>query len=486
MFTKRFKKQGITGPKYKIFYRNVNEIKKKKRESQHSILDLNSNDVFPRVYPHYQQWFSQYGETFLYWNGAEPRLCIADIELAKQVLSNKLGYVVKAKTRPELRSQLGIKGLFHVEGADWVRHRRILNPAFSIDRLKIMAKEMVNCTLKMLDEWKKHRNEEETEKSAIKKEMDKEFLRLSVDIIATTTFGSNYEEGMEVFRVQEELKNFCTASLTNIFIPGTEYLPTPRNLRIWKLERKMKKLVKKIVDSRLQSKSDYGDDFLGAMLKSYESEKKEKKLSIEEIIDDCRTIFLGGYESTTNLLSWITMLLSLHQDWQEKLREEIFKECGKDKIPNSDTFSKLKLMNMMILETLRLYGPVPFMSRETLQDMKLGKLEVPKGTTLVFPLFKMHSDKAIWGEDADKFNPMRFENGISQAANLPNALLTFSTGPRACIGQNFTMMEVKAAITMILQRFRVSLSSEYKHAPMDHITVQPQYGLPIMLQPLED
>ncbi|VVB03564.1 unnamed protein product [Arabis nemorensis] len=217
---------------------------------------------------------------------------------------------------------------------------------------------------------------------------------------------------MEVFRIQEELKNCCTASLTNIFIPGTEYLPTRLNFRIWKLDRKLKNSVKKIVDSRLQSKSDYGDDLLGIMLKSYESEKKDRKLSMKEIIDECRTIFFGVYETTSNLLTWTTMSLSLHQDWQEKLREEIFKECGKDKI----LFHKLKL-------SLRLYGPVPFLSRETLQDMKLGDLEIPKGTTLIFPLFKIHSDKAIWGEDADKFNPLRFENGVSRAANQPNALL---------------------------------------------------------------
>ncbi|VVB03565.1 unnamed protein product [Arabis nemorensis] len=141
-----------------------------KSESQLSILDPTSNDIFPRIFPHYQQWMSQYGETFLYWNGTEPRLCITDTDLAKQILSNKLGLVVKAKIRPELRNLIGIKGLFFVEGDDWVRHRRILNPSFSIDRLKIMAKVMVDCTLKMLDEWRQQRSEEGTEQSVIERD----------------------------------------------------------------------------------------------------------------------------------------------------------------------------------------------------------------------------------------------------------------------------------------------------------------------------
>ncbi|CAA7052374.1 unnamed protein product [Microthlaspi erraticum] len=482
VLTRRFKKQGISGPKYKILYGNLGEIKKMKRESELSILDLNSHDISPRVFPHYQQWMSQYGETFLYWSGTQPRICISDPELVKQILTTKSGSFVQPNLRPELLQLLGRKGLAHVDDADWVRHRKILNPAFSIDRIKVMTKVMVDCTVRMLDEWRN----DKTEKLVMKKEMKREFHRITADIIATAAFGSSYAEGIDVFRSQEELMNCCVLSITDIFIPGIQYLPTPMNFRIWKLDRKIKNSIKKIIDSRLESKPDYGDDVLGIMLRSCESEKKEQKLSIEEIIDECKTIFIAGYESNSNLLAWTTLLLSLHQDWQEKLREEIFKECGKDKIPDSDTFSKLKLMNMVFMETLRLYGPVSHFFREASKDSKIGDLEIPKGTTVVFNLLKMQSDKAIWGPDADKFNPLRFENGVSQAANHPNALVAFSLGPRTCIGQNFAMIEAKTVLTMILQRFRLSLSDEYKHAPVDHLLVMPQQGLPLMLQPLED
>lgn len=102
--------------------------------------------------------------------------------------------------------------------------------------------------------------------------------------------------------------------------------------------------IKRIISSRLQSKSDYGDDLLGIMLKAHKTKGQKRKMSIEEIIHECRTFFFAGHETTSNLLTWTTMLLSLHQDWQEKLREEIFKECGKEKIPDSETFSKLKLV----------------------------------------------------------------------------------------------------------------------------------------------
>lgn len=140
---------------------------------------------------------------------------------------------------------------------------------------------------------------------------------------------------------------------------------------------------------------------------------------------------------------------------------------------------------MVLMESLRLYGPVVNIIRSASKDMKLGNLDIPKGTTVMLPILKMHRDKAVWGSDGDKFNPIRFENGVSRAANHPNALLAFSIGPRACIGQNFAMMEAKTVLAMILQRFRFNLSDDYKHAPVDYITLQPQYGLPVVLQPID-
>ncbi|KFK36905.1 hypothetical protein AALP_AA4G188200 [Arabis alpina] len=485
MVSRKFKKQGISGPKYKILHGNLSEMRKMKQEAKLTVLDLNSNDIFPRVLPHFHQWMSQYGETFLYWQGTEPRICISDPEMAKQILSNKFGFFVKTKTRPEVLKLAG-NGLAFLDGLDWVRHRRILNPAFSMDKIKIMNKLMVDCTLRMLNEWRK---QGKTEQVLM---MNIEFLRLSADIIAIAAFGSSYGQGIEMFKSQRELQKCCATSITNLFIPGTQYLPTPSNLQIWKLDRKVNNTVKRIINERLESKSknnvessDYGDDLLGIMLAAGRCNESEKMLNIDEIVEECKTFFFAGHETSANLLTWSTMLLSLHQDWQEKLREEVFNECGKDKIPDAEACSKLKLMNMVLMEALRLYGPVLYMIRSASEDMKLGTLEVPKGTTIVLPVVKMHRDEAVWGSDGDRFNPMRFQNGVSRAANHPNALLAFSMGPRACIGQNFALMEARTVLAMILQRFQLNLSGEYKHAPADHLTLQPQYGIPVILQPID-
>ncbi|GLU07144.1 hypothetical protein SLE2022_241120 [Rubroshorea leprosula] len=113
------------------------------------------------------------------------------------------------------------------------------------------------------------------------------------------------------------------------------------------------------------------------------------------------------------------------------------------------------------------------MVRQASEDMKFGNLIIPKHTLLVNLFFQIHRTKEYWEGDANEFNPLIFKNGISKAAKPPNALLAFSIGPRACIGQNFVMLEAKTVLALILQKFSFSLSPKYKHAPTDHLILQP-------------
>ncbi|KAF2324984.1 hypothetical protein GH714_022082 [Hevea brasiliensis] len=216
VLTKTFEKQGIRGPSYKLLHGSLEEIKELKKLATETVLDTNSNDITRRILPHYHKWSSQYGDTLLYWHGTQPRITITNPELAKQILSNKFGFYEKPKSRPSIRYLTGY-GLILVQGLDWVRHRRVLNPAFSIDKLKIMIKKMAECTISMLDEWKNLAGVAADQR--IKIEMNGNFQKLTADIIAHTAFGSSYIEGREAFKALRELQKCCVASITDIFIP---------------------------------------------------------------------------------------------------------------------------------------------------------------------------------------------------------------------------------------------------------------------------
>ncbi|XP_077218160.1 cytochrome P450 709B1-like [Tasmannia lanceolata] len=482
---KCFAKQGIRGPSYSFMSGSLEEIKSLKKNVGEMVMDIHCHDFIPRVLPHYYKWSSQYGERFLYFFGTQPRICITEPELAKELLSNKFGFFTKPKPRPTLLALLG-KGLGFTDGLEWVKHRRALNPAFSIDKLKVMTKAMAACTSSMLDRWQDMVIQDKGHCKEI--EMHMEFEELTADIICHTAFGKSFNEGRAVFEVQKELQKLATATSADVFIPGSQYLPTRRNLHRWELNRRVRNIFNHIIESRLNSKDqNSADDLLGWMMgiSDTESDRKQAgpKLNMTEIMNECKTFFFAGHETTANLLTWTIFLLSVHQEWQGRLREEVLRECGME-IPDAEKLSKLKLVNMVLLEALRLYGPVILLIRKASRNMMLGKLMIPKDTHISIPLQILHRNKKYWGEDANEFNPLRFADGISRAAKHPNALMPFSIGPRVCIGQNFAMLEAKTVLSMILQRFSFTLSPQYKHAPTDNITLQPKFGLPVILSPL--
>lgn len=482
--TRQFRKQGVKGPGYKFWSGNLEEIRSLNKAAKDIDMDICSHDIVPRVIPDYFKWIPQYGGTFLYWFGAQPRICITDAEQVKQVLSNKFGFYIKTKPPSGILAILG-RGLVLTEGAEWVKHRRVVSPAFTMDKLKVMTMKMADCTLSMLDCWHppvvQAERSNDTENNVI--EVNRQFQELTADVISHTAFGSSFAEGKEVFLAQKQLQMLTLATILKIEIPGLRYLPTKRNIEKWRLERKIRDTLMRIIQGRLKSKdSSYGNDLLGLMMES--AQKQEcVGLNTDEIIDECKTFFFAGHETTSHLLTWTMFLLSTNETWQKRLREEVVRECGVE-TPNADSLSKLKLVTMVLLETLRLYCPVIRSARQSAKDMNLGGLLIPKGITLTIPFAIIHRNKGLWGDDANEFNPLRFENGIAKAAKHPNALLAFSIGPRACVGQNFAMMEAKIVIAMILQRFSFSLSPDYKHKPADMLTLQPQCGLPIVFKPM--
>lgn len=97
-------------------------------------------------------------------------------------------------------------------------------------------------------------------------------------------------------------------------------------------------------------------------------------------------------------------------------------------------------LNMFLLETPRLYRPVPFLLRKTATDTTLANIKFLKGTMITITVMMLHMRKEIRGLDANKFNPMRIEKGVLGPAKNMHALLGFSCGPRGCPRKNYAMI----------------------------------------------
>ncbi|XP_022738158.1 cytochrome P450 CYP72A219-like [Durio zibethinus] len=482
MIEKQLWKQGIHGYPYKLIHGNTKEMIKLGKEKGAEPVEK-PHDILPRVNPLLHDLATTYQKSFLIWYGTTPCVAIMEPNLIKEILNNKSGDFPK----PEINSftELFVTGLASYNGDKWTKHRKLVNPAFHIEKLKVILPAFVVCTEELIGKWKKLVNF----MGSCEVDISVEFQNLTADVISRAAFGSNFEEGRLIFLFQKEQGRLFLQSQMSINFPLLRFLPTEVNKRMQHIHREVRSLLTGIIEKRQKAirSGDHKDDLLGWLLKSNLNEQKEKKnsnagMTTEDVIEECKLFYFAGQETTANLLTWTMVVLSMHTDWQERAREEVLQVFGMNN-PTYDDLNRLKIVNMILLEVLRLYPPTSLI-RCTYKETKLGNLCLPAGVQLFMPLHLVHRDAEQWGEDAMEFKPERFSEGIFKATKDKISYFPFGWGPRICVGQNFAMLESKLAMARILQNFTFELSPNYIHAPYAAVTLQPQYGAQIILHKL--
>ncbi|MQM08980.1 hypothetical protein Taro_041839, partial [Colocasia esculenta] len=241
----------------------------------------------------------------------------------------------------------------------------------------------------------------------------------------------------------------------------------------------------------MQAGSGGMNDLLGLLLESNlerlqeDGNSKGVRMTTDEVIEECKLFYAAGEENTAGLLTWTIVALGMHPDWQERARAEVLKVFGKNNDLVFDGLGQLKIVTMVLYEVLRLYPPIISTNRVTRKATKVGGYTFPAGVQLFLPILFIHHDPEFWGDDAVKFKPERFAEGVSRASeNHLAPFFPFGGGPRTCLGNNFAMIEAKLCLAMILQRFSFDISPTYVHAPYTAVTLQPQHGAPVVLRKL--
>ncbi|KAK9274975.1 hypothetical protein L1049_022232 [Liquidambar formosana] len=484
---KQLRQQGIKGTPYKLMIGDMKDFVRLITESWSKPINLN-HQIVPRVDPFTLNNVQKYGKISMCWTGTTPRLIIKEPEMMKEVLSNKLGHFSKPPLNPLIL--ILSRGLTSQEGEKWAKHRRIINPAFHLEKLKGLIPEISTSYSKLIERWKQLVSLQGTCELDIWPELQ----NLTGDVISRTAFGSNYEEGKKIFELQKELQLLVIEAMQTLYIPGFRFIPTKKNRRRKNLDKNIKSMLESLIqrkENTIRIGQSRGDDFLGLLLQSNgqnnspadASNTKNDGMTIEEIIEECKLFYLAGHETTSSWLTWTMIVLAMHPNWQEKAREEVLQLCAR-KDPDFEAISHLKIVNMILYEALRLYPPVIAQYQHSYKETKIGDISLPAGVDLTLPTLLIHHDPELWGDDAEKFKPERFSEGVSKASKDQLAFFPFGWGPRACIGQHFAMIEAKVVLAMILQHFSFELSPSYTHAPYTVMTLQPQHGAQITLHQL--
>ncbi|XP_023536195.1 cytochrome P450 CYP72A219-like [Cucurbita pepo subsp. pepo] len=481
---KFLRQQGFAGNSYRILYGDLKDRDAMREQAISKPMNF-SNDIAPRVIPSVHHTIQKYGKNSFMWFGPIPRLHIMDPEQLKTVLT-LINDIQKPLMYPHLK--LLTNGLINHEGEKWVKHRKIINPAFHLEKLKVMVPAFYHSCYDMVSKWESM----VFENGSCELDVMPYLQQMAADVISRTAFGSSYEKGKKIFKLQTELAGLVNQTIMGIFIPGWRFLPTKSNRKMKEISKEITTLILRIINEREKSMSAgeaMHSDLLGILMESNLNEigrhgnNKDIGMSIDDVINECKTFYIAGQETTATLLTWTVILLSSYSEWQDRARAEVFEIFGNKK-PDFDGLSRLKVVTMILNEVLRLYSPASILGRRVKKETKVGNFTIPAGVFLGLPITLLHRDPELWGEDAGEFKPERFSKGVSKATKNPNAFIPFGLGPRICIGVNFAMIEAKMALSIILQRFSFELSPSYTHAPIAAMTVQPQHGAHIILHKL--
>ncbi|KAK8516774.1 hypothetical protein V6N11_007538 [Hibiscus sabdariffa] len=320
----------------------------------------------------------------------------------------------------------------------------------------------------MLEKWKGREGNEI--------QVFEEFRLLTAEVLSRTAFGSNYLQGKKIFDMLTKLSILIYRIYFKARIPVISKMwKSADELESEKLAKGIHDCVMEMVKRREEKvatgESDhFGDDFLGLLVNAYHDSDVTNRLSAEDVVDECN---FAGQETTNSLLAWTVLVLTIHTDWQEKARKEVL-----------EVFDEHEYM--IINETLRLYAPFAAVVRKVRKGVRLGNLVFPADMEVLIPILILHHEPELWGDDVHHFKPERFSEGIANATKYNSAaFIPFSMGPRSCVGMSFATTETKIALSMILQRYAVTLSPAYVHAPFPLIALQPQHGIQVMLHSLQ-
>ena len=180
---------------------------------------------------------------------------------------------------------------------------------------------MVESTTKMLDKWNKL-----VSSGMPEIDVESEISHAAGEIIAQISFGISFESGRKVFDKLREMQVTLFQSNRYVGVPYSKLLCPIQSLKAKKLGKEIDGLLLSIINDRKKHSNNGGtqQDLLGLLLAdSVVGGNLGTLLTARELVDECKTFFFGGHETTALALTWTMLLLATHPEWQTQLREEI-------------------------------------------------------------------------------------------------------------------------------------------------------------------
>lgn len=361
-------------------------------------------------------------------------------------------------------------GLLVAEGDEHKHQRKSLMPAFSFRHIKDLYPEF----------WSKTREVVDTMTTALgeKQEGELEALewasRATLDVIGVAAIGRDFgaiqDDNSKLVNTYRKIFHPSASGriigLLSTVIPLQilDLLPVKRNDNVRLAVRAIRKHCQDVIEQKRADAKDGKESKVDILSVSMES-----GLNDEQLINQLMTFLAAGHETTATSMAWAIYMLCVNPDIQEKLRAEVREHLGTLDRDITDTdIDRMPYLQAFISEIIRYWSPVPTFVRDAPRDTTvLGQL-VPANTRIIISPWATNLDSNLWGEDAGIFRPERWlalgeDNAAdrkavaSGGASSNFAMLSFSHGPRSCIGSSFARAEFACLLAGWVGRFEFEL-----------------------------
>jgi cytochrome P450 len=415
---------------------------------------------------------------------------INDPDYINEILVTQVGSFVRERTLKRMKILLG-EGLITSDDPIHMQQRRIVAPAFHRQRIAGYADQIVTAAQESAARFT----------AGVPVDINDEMMQLSLHIVARTLFDS--EVTADVLAVRDEVNTIMGLYNFLVAFPMLEkvlHLPIPGIIKFRRSRAKLDAVVASLIAKRRtlsRAELEQRGDLLSMIMASRDedadaaaSSRGETKLSARaastmndtQVRDEILTIFLAGYETVANALTWTWYLLSQNPEAADKMYAEVAEVLGTG--PNARTatladYPSLKYTEMVFAESMRLYPPAWAMGRQSTVPIELGPYRFPPDTHFFFSQYVMHRSPEFW-PDPLVFRPER--HTPEAKADRPRFVyFPFGGGRRQCIGEGFAWMEGVLSLATIAQKWRLNFLPTYPVIPQAKITLRPKH--PMMMRP---
>ncbi|XP_012539146.2 cytochrome P450 4C1 isoform X2 [Monomorium pharaonis] len=405
---------------------------------------------------------------FVQWFGITPMVWMYKPEYLEHILHSTVN-ITKGDDYELLKPWLG-NGLITSTGQQWFHDRKLIGPTFHftiLDQFAVVQFEKAEILLKCIEKKREKNPEKPIDVCPL-------LTNVALDIICETAMGVDIHAQEVETKYTSALLEVSDLMFDRFFTPWYWIdwlyfsLPVGKKMksRIDILHKFATEIINKKKTER-QLESDHtevkneDDDmnigkkkrkaFLDLLLD--QNEKTDTPLTDDELRSQVDTFMFAGHDTTSYAMIWVLFLLGNNLEQQEKVHDELEEVFGNSETVNVKDLSKLKYLDRVIKETLRIFPSASVNTRKLVEEIKLDKYTIPKDTDVTIPIWLTHRNPEIW-PDPLKFDPDRFLPENSKDRN-PYAYVPFSAGPRNCVGQKFAIQEQKIILTTILRKYRV-------------------------------